>query len=159
MKKPVFLVAIFFVAQIGPSWFSMFVVVVVVVALLQNHVGILTAIIHYPGTVFTLTKESGTVFQWLFLVPIKGGIGSIFYLSGRRLDYKWYIHPRNLIWIPKMAMINGSYLFPTIISGIHPLVFRAVSGKNLPKKGDYMPPIEHPRLREPKKQRNFQLGS
>ena len=57
---------IFFVAQIGPSWLFMFVVVVVVVvvaALLQNHVGILTAIIHYPGTEFTLTKESGTLFQ------------------------------------------------------------------------------------------------
>ena len=35
--------------------------------------------------------EDGIPVQWLFLVPIKGGIGSIFSPPRFGKDYKWYI--------------------------------------------------------------------
>ncbi len=35
-------------------------------------------------------QERNTTTQWLFLVPLKGGIGSIFHPPGSAI-YKWYI--------------------------------------------------------------------
>ena len=44
-------------------------------------------------------------FQWLFLVPIKGGIGSIFHPPEGK-DYKWYIYIYKWYILP----IGGLYV-------------------------------------------------
>ena len=39
--------------------------------------------------------------------------------KGKKKICKRCLHPRNLTWIPNIAMFKGSYLFQTIILGIH----------------------------------------
>ena len=61
-------------------------------------------------------------FQWLFLVPLKGGIGST-YITPQKAIYKWYILPigglyatyhllRGLFLVPLKGGIGSIYITP-----------------------------------------------